>query len=268
MHNAAFASLGLDWCYLALPVEPGRLGEALRGLLALGFAGANVTVPHKREVMAHLDLVGEAARAIGAVNTVIVREGQLWGENTDWLGFLAALREAGFEPAGRRGLVLGAGGAARAVVYALASVGAEVTVCNRSAERAEEMVRGLAGSVPGAALRVGAMESLGEAAQVADLLVNATPLGMWPETGVSPWPAALPLPSHLAVCDLVYNPLQTALLAQAQAVGAGAVDGLGMLVQQGAAAFEMWTGRRPPVEVMRRAALGQLTRRPAARLRG
>jgi shikimate dehydrogenase len=253
MHNAAFASLGLDWRYLALPVEPERVGEAVRGLRALGFAGANVTVPHKQAVMAHLDRVSPAAQAIGAVNTIVIRDDRLLGDNTDWLGFLAALREEGFEPEGRCCAVLGAGGAARAVVYALASAGATVTVYNRTAARAESLVGGLSASLPGAPLHARPLTALGEISNETELLVNTTSLGMWPETEASPWPAALPLPSHLAVCDLVYNPPQTLLLTQAQAAGARAIGGLGMLVHQGAAAFEMWTGHHPPTEVMRQA---------------
>jgi shikimate dehydrogenase len=259
MHNAALASLGLDWCYVALPVEPGRVGEAVRGLLALGFGGANVTVPHKQAVMAHLDRVSPAAQAIGAVNTIVIRDDWLLGDNTDWLGFLASLREEKFDPAGRRCAVLGAGGAARAVVYALASVGAAVTVYNRTAARAESLVGDLAASLPDATLHVRPLAALDEIGAETDLLVNTTPLGMWPEAAASPWPATLPLPPRLTVCDLVYNPQQTSLLAQAQAAGAGAIGGLGMLVHQGAVAFEMWTGHRPPVQVMRQAALRQLS---------
>jgi shikimate dehydrogenase len=259
MHNAAFAALDLDWCYVALPVEPERVGEAVRGLPALGFAGANVTVPHKQTVMAYLDRVSPAAQAIGAVNTIAIRAGRLLGDNTDWLGFLVSLREEGVEPASRRCAVLGAGGAARAVVYALASVGATVAVYNRTATRAESLVGDLAASLPGAALRTRPLAALGEIGAEAELLVNTTSVGMWPETGASPWPAALPLSPHLTVCDLVYNPPQTLLLAQAQAAGARAIGGLGMLVQQGAAAFEIWTGCRPPAEVMRQAALRQLS---------
>jgi shikimate dehydrogenase len=259
MHNAAFAALGLDWCYVALPVVPERIGEAVRGLLALSFAGANVTVPHKQAVMAHLDRVSPAAQAIGAVNTIVIRDGWLLGDNTDRPGFLASLREEKFDPAGRRCAVLGAGGAARAVVYALASVGAAVTVYNRTAARAESLARDLAVSLPDAALRARPLAALGEIGAETDLLVNTTPLGTWPETEASPWPATLPLPPHLTVCDLVYNPPQTSLLAQAQAAGARAIGGLGMLVHQGVAAFEMWTGHRPPLEVMRQAALRQLS---------
>lgn len=262
MHNAAFAALGLNWVYLPLSVPPGRVEAALRGLLALGFRGANVTVPHKEAVMPHLGCITEVAQAIGAVNTLVVGEdGRLTGDNTDGAGFLAALREAGFEPQGCRALVLGAGGAARAVVYALATAGAQVTVLNRTSSRAEALIQHLAPAVPPSSLSSQLLhrEILAEEATHADLLVNATPVGMWPHGEGSPWPDDLPLPSHLTVFDLVYNPLETQLLRQARRVGARTIGGLGMLVHQGALAFELWTGRLPPLEVMRAACERVLT---------
>ena len=252
MHNAAFAELDLNWCYVPLPVARGRLEEAVRGLVALGFAGANVTAPHKEAVMAHLDEVAPGARAIGAVNTIVVREGRTIGHNTDWRGFLAALREGGFSPEGKRAVVLGAGGAARAVVYALAHAGSEVAILNRTPQRAEALVQALSFSFPSASLAAFPLtaKALREQVAEADLLVNATPLGMWPEVDRSPWPEGLAFPGHLAVFDLVYNPPQTRLLQQAAAAGARAIGGLGMLVHQGAAAFRLWTGLEPPVEAM------------------
>ena len=138
MHNAAFDALGLRWRYTLLPTPPGKVKAALAELRAQGYRGANVTVPHKRAVMPHLDEITGAARAIGAVNTIVARAGRLIGHNTDGDGFLTALREAGFEPAGRPALVLGAGGAARAVVHALAQPGGTVAIINRTAQRAPE----------------------------------------------------------------------------------------------------------------------------------
>lgn len=256
MQNAAFAALGMDWEYILLPVPPGEVGAAVRRLAARGFRGANVTVPHKEAVMPYLSHVTEAARAIGAVNTIVVEEdGTLLGENTDWTGFLAALREAGFEPEGRRALILGAGGAARAVAYALARSGAHAVVLNRTLERAEALVRDLGPATPRGLLEAGPLEptALIREARRADLLVNATSVGMWPRADESPWPDGLPIPAHLVVMDLVYRPLETKLLRQAREAGARTVDGLGMLVHQGARAFECWTGRPAPVEVMRAA---------------
>jgi shikimate dehydrogenase len=206
--------------------------------------------------MPHLDEITGAARDIGAVNTIVVQEGRLIGHNTDGDGFLATLREAGFEAAEKRTLTLGAGGAARAVVYALAQAGCAVTIHNRTTERAAELARHMQ--------RVGVRAPVTEVPTTAtladldlaifDLLVNATPVGMWPHTDASPWPETLPLPSRWTVFDLVYNPAETRLLAQARAAGATAVGGLGMLVHQGALAFELWTGQSPPIEAMRVAA--------------
>jgi shikimate dehydrogenase len=252
MHNAVLQALGLDWCYVPLPVQPGMVEAAIRGIAALGFRGINVTVPHKRAVMASLDKIAPEAAAVGAVNTIVVRrdaEGVLAmnGHNTDVPGFLGSLRAGGFEPSSaRRAVVLGAGGAARAVVYALltTAVGA-VIVLNRSLERAEGLLGDLAASgVTAGRVRVLEMTSrtLVESVCGADLLVNATTVGMWPETNVSLWPDGESLPAELTVYDLVYNPLETRLLAQARRSGAKAIDGLGMLARQGALALDMWLG--------------------------
>ena len=255
MHNSAFTALGLNWCYVPLPVPPERVGEAIAGLRALGFVGANVTVPHKEAVMAYLDHVTPEAQAIGAVNTIVVREG-LIGYNTDWQGFLTALSERGFDPQGKRAVVLGAGGAARAVVYALAQAGAQVTVLNRTLARAQALVQDFASLFPSLPLCFLPLtpQTLEEQTAEAHLLVNTTPVGLWPEVDQSIWPEDLTFPSHLAVFDLVYNPRQTKLLQQARAAGAKAIGGLGMLVHQGAAAFELWTGEKAPVETMYEAA--------------
>ncbi|MGC9333775.1 MAG: shikimate dehydrogenase [Anaerolineae bacterium] len=256
MHNAAFERLGLDWLYVLLPAEPGNLQAVVDALRQEPFRGANVTVPHKQAIMAYLDGVTEAVRGIGAVNTIIADRGRLTGHNTDGDGFLAALREAGFEPAGRQALVLGAGGAARSVVCALASEGCAVTIHNRSIARARQLVEemqhlGLEGPITWVQGEVGlARLDLG----AFELLVNATSAGMWPRTDASPWPGGLVLPSHWTVFDLVYNPAETRLLARARSAGAKAVGGLEMLVHQGALAFALWTGQDAPVEVMRAAA--------------
>ncbi len=247
MHNSAFAALNLSWCYVPLPVHPDRLGEAVAGLQALSFVGANVTVPHKEAVMSYLDEVIPEAQAIGAVNTIVVRDGQGIGYNTDWQGFLTALSEGGFDPHGKRAVVLGAGGAARAVVYALVQAGAQVTVLNRTLARAQALVRDFSPLFPALSLT---LQTLEEQTAEAHLLVNATPVGTWPEVDQSPWPEDLAFPGHLTVFDLVYNPHQTKLLQQARAAGAKDIGGLGMLVHQGAVAFELWTGEKAPVETM------------------
>jgi shikimate dehydrogenase len=256
MHNAAFENLGLPWRYTLLPTPANRVKAVLDNLKARGYRGANVTVPHKQAVMPYLDEIDDAAQAIGAVNTIVVQEDALVGCNTDAGGFIAALRESGFDPSGRRALVLGAGGASRAVVYALAQVGCTVIVHNRTMNRAAELAHWLQDAVPYTPVSwVPASTSLADLPLADfDLLVNTTSLGMWPQTAASPWPEMLPVPAHWTVYDLVYNPAKTQLLAQAAAAGAAAIGGLGMLVHQGALAFELWTGQAPPTDVMRVAA--------------
>jgi shikimate dehydrogenase len=259
MHNAAFAALGLDWVYLPLPVYPDHLGEAVRGLRALGFAGTNVTVPHKEAALAHLDEVSHAAQVIGAVNTIAVRNGSLYGDNTDAAGFIASLHDAGFDPPGTYCAVLGAGGAARAVVHALADAGAlQVCVYNRSLDRAWSLCQDMAKFHTDVRFEPAPLSDVSAIGDETDLLVNTTSLGMWPHTETSPWPRDLPIPGHLTVYDLAYNPQETFFLAQAQAVGAETVGGLGMLVHQGAAAFELWAGHPAPVAIMQEACLEAL----------
>lgn len=258
MHNAAFARLSLNWCYKLVPTALEHLPGIIDLLREGRFRGVNVTVPHKRAVLPYLDEVTSGARAMGAVNTITVQDGRLIGHNTDAPGFLAALREAGVELPGCRALVLGAGGAARAACYSLLGAGIRsLIVLNRTQERAEGLVAGLDElSLGSAGAGAGPLtpQTLIASAREADLLVNTTPVGMWPRVGDSVWPDAVPLPPHLAVLDLVYNPLETVLLRQARAADATGIDGLGMLIHQGALAFELWTGQMPPVDVMRAAA--------------
>lgn len=242
LHNAAFRALGLDWAYLALPISPDRLHEAVRGLFAAGCGGLSVTIPHKQAVMDCCSSVSPAALAIGAVNTLIPDgDGGCRGDNTDAEGFLSALDEsAPLELVDREVLVIGAGGAARAVAYALLSRGARVRVANRTAERAAE----LGEPVPFT------RQALEDAASTAALVVNATSLGM----GSDEVPVALPiesLGSSSVVFDLVYRSEPTPWLRAASERGARTVDGLGMLLHQGAAAFRQWTGVEPPLDVMR-----------------
>lgn len=253
IHGAALEALGIDATYLAFDVAPADLGAAVRGLRALGALGANVTVPHKEAVMAHLDEVEPDARAIGAVNTLI-REGARWiGANTDAPGLVRALTEAGFDPAGAQVHVIGAGGAARAAVVGLARAGAaRVTVAARRVERAENLVRSLALAVPLEGVPLDASPP-----RDVDLLVQATSATMHAEAGEALARALAldALPAHATVIDLVYAPLETAVLRAARARGLRAVDGLGMLVHQAALAFERWMGIAPPLDAMRAAAL-------------
>jgi len=262
MQNAAFAALGLNYAYVALPVTSGRVGEAVRGLAALGFAGANVTVPHKEAVLAYLDEISPVARAIASANTLAVRpDGTIYGDSTDGAGFLADLRAHGVEPAGQNVLLLGAGGAARAVASALATAGAAVAVANRTLARAEVLCRTVQFAVPGAQVAAFPLPgALAELAAAATLVVNATSLGLHGAGDVLPWDPSVPFRAEQVVYDLVYAPaagrrVLTPFLALAAAAGAQVIDGLGMLVRQGARSFEIWTGRPAPVEVMLRAVL-------------
>ncbi len=258
MHNAAFAELGLNWAYVPLPVQPGDVEQALKGLTALNFVGCNVTVPHKQAVMRYMDELNEAARITGAVNTIHLRDGKFYGANTDPAGFLNSLQEAGCHPCGMRVAVLGAGGAARGVVYALARAEVDsVIVFNRTAERAAFLVDDLADAFPDSHLSFAALtnEALSALADKVDLVVNTTSAGMTPRVDTCPWPADVSLPGNALFYDLVYNPLETVFLARARAAGAAGIDGLGMLVHQGALAFETWTGQQSPVKIMRQACL-------------
>lgn len=257
MHNAAAAALGLNTVYVPLPVRPDRLPEALHGLGALGFRGVNVTVPHKEAVMSYLNAVFPAARVIGAVNTIVVGEGWLTGFNTDWSGFLSDLESHRLALYGRDCLVLGAGGSARAVVYALLRRGSRVTVLARRPEQAQRLALEIGPAFPAAAAVV--VGSLDDAPRVAahldePVLINTTPLGMAGErVDRSPWPDGAPFPHGAFVYDLVYNPPETRFMTQARAAGRRAANGLGMLVGQAAEAFEVLTSRRPDPAVMRRA---------------
>ena len=247
IHNAALRNLGIDWVYLALPVAPESLPDAIAGFRALGVMGVNVTMPHKETVIPHLDEISGDARSVGAVNTIQHIGGRLIGHNTDVDGFREfLLSDAGADVGGKRGLVLGAGGAARAVVKALADLGAsEILIAARRKEQGENLVP----LGPGVATAVSWEEAAARASS-ADVIVNATPLG----GDGGPLPGASFHPDQLVV-DLVYDPPNTPLVEQAKAQGADAWGGLGMLVHQAAASFRIWTGQDPPIEIMSAAAL-------------
>lgn len=249
IHNVAFRRTSLDWTYLSWPVEPQMLGDAVRGLRALGAIGANVTMPHKEAVIEHLDEVSGDAREVGAVNTIQRLGPRLVGHNTDVDGFSEFLSgDAGFDAAGKSALVLGSGGAARAVVKALDALGVtQVTIAARDAERGDSvagLLRTATGSVAGWDGAAGLVEKT-------DLVVNATPLGMNGEHVLHD--AAFS--SHHFVVDLIYSPPSTPLVEAARAAGAQAWGGLGMLVRQAAASFTIWTGQAAPLEAMSAAAI-------------
>lgn len=256
MHNAALAALGLDWAYVPFDVSPADVGAAVAGVRALGLVGVNVTVPLKEIVLAFLDTISDESRRIGSVNTIHNRDGVLHGESTDGPGFLRALADlAGPLPPGRRALLLGAGGSARAVAFALAGQGWHLSIANRTQERAQELAGRLSMFYPCAATVV---EWGGEAGEF-DLIVNTTSLGMHPQEETMP---ALP-PGALApgrlVLDLVYAPPETRLLREARRAGCRASNGLGMLVYQGALSLALWAGLPPehmPVDSMAEAVGG------------
>ncbi len=253
MHNAAFAATGINGVYVAMDVEDA--GGAVAALQKLGFVGVSVTVPHKEAVMAHVDEIDPVARRIGAVNTLFFYRrpdgGQVVrGFNTDWQGANLALAEK-IRLAGSRVLVLGAGGAARAVGFGLVEAGARVVISNRTEARG----KALAGSL---GCRFAGPDRLHEVE--ADVLVNTTSVGMEPHADDLPVDPGL-LPRFSLVMDIVYAPLETRLLREAAAVGCEVIDGLAMLQYQGAVQFKIWTGVRPPVDVMRRALLEQLVAR-------
>ena len=255
IHNAAFRALVLDWVYVPLPVEPSDVERALPGLVALGFAGANVTMPHKTIAAELADTLSDDARRLRAVNTLVVEGSTLHGHNTDAPGFDRFLRhDAGFDPRGRSALIFGAGGAARACALALARGGlASLVVAARDPARTEP----LEAAIDGFGVDVRAV-AFNEAAQVrADLIVNATPLGARNE----PLPAP-PIRDDSVVVDLLYHPAVTPLQTSARSAGAIVFGGIGLLLHQAALSFELWTGRQPPLDVMSAAALAALAERP------
>jgi len=256
MHNAAFAELGMDNAYIPFHIEPGRLGEAVRALKALGIVGANITVPHKERVMEFLDEVdGEAAR-MGAVNTVVNNDGVLKGYNTDGRGFVMSLREdAGLDPASKRVFLCGAGGAARGICFALAGAGVRrIYLYDVDGPKLDRLVMDINSALGRQVARPSVMDP--DFIRGAGLVVNATPLGM---RGSDP----LPMPEDSfrtgqVVYDIVYNPAETRTLKAARAAGATGVNGLGMLLYQGVLAFEHWFGVTPPADAMKRALTDRL----------
>jgi shikimate dehydrogenase len=252
LHNAAFEALGLDWVYVAFPVPRGRGADAVAAVPVLGLAGLNVTMPHKEDVAGACDRLTADAAALRSVNTVVaLPDGRTLGDSTDGPGFLDALADEAIAVIGQPVLVLGAGGAARAIVLALGRAGAAVTVAARRPDAAESAAALAPG---GRALPIGAVDPFPFA-----VVVNATPLGM---SGGDPLPVdPESLHAAQAVVDLVYHPADTPLLTAARAQGAVAVNGLGMLLHQAARSFTQWTGQPAPVEAMRAAVTTALAAR-------
>ena len=252
IHNAAFSAAGLDYCYVALNVRAEAIEAAVKGLRAVGFAGLNVTAPHKEAIIPLLDGITEEARAIGAVNTVANREGRWIGTNTDATGFRRLLELNGLHGKGLRAVLLGAGGAARAALFALGQLSGEVTVFNRTLSRAQELLAALP-SVRGSS-RWKALpqepDLLAASLREADLLVNATNVGMHPNDQDCPLPPGVFIPASCAVVDMVYAPPKTRLMQIAEASGSKVVGGHDMLLYQAVDAFTFWTGVEPDLKVM------------------
>ncbi len=245
IHNAAFEAAGLDWVYVAFEVPRGRGGAAVVAMRELAIAGLNVTMPHKADAASACDELSDAAARLRSVNTVVLREdGTLYGDSTDGEGLVRSLAEEEVALEGRSVLVIGAGGAARAIVPSLDRAGARVTVSARRPEPADEVAALTGGATA-------AYERLADAVTGADVVVNATPLGM---AGEAPPFDSGCLEARHTVVDLVYDPEQTPLLQAAAARGCRTVGGLGMLVHQGALAFTLWTGEDAPLDAMREAA--------------
>ncbi|MEK8129364.1 shikimate dehydrogenase [Paenibacillus filicis] len=254
MLNRAFEVSGINAAYGAFHILPGTLKDAIAGIRALQFRGVNVTVPHKLEVMDYLDEIDEGARIIGAVNTIVNDNGKLTGYNTDGIGYMRSLKEeTGLDLRGRKVLMLGAGGAARGVGYAIGKEGAaHIYIANRTKAKAEELAHSMSSfcSVSGHGL-----DEIGQLAGEAALIVNNTSVGMHPNVDESPMDISL-IPEGVVVSDLVYNPLLTRFLREARDQrGAVIHSGLGMFIYQGAYAFEYWTGKPAPTEAMREVVL-------------
>jgi shikimate dehydrogenase len=252
MQEAAFRALGLNWRYLTVEVAPEQLADAIRGVRAFGMRGINLTIPHKVAVIPLLDRIAPDAAVIGAVNTVR-REGDLLvGENTDGKGFLRGVRaDAGIDPAGKRAVVLGAGGAARAIITELVLAGvSELLVVNRSVDRGLAVTADLSAKLKHP-IRFEQWRGAYRVPASADLLINATSIGLYPDIDAMPPVDLADAQPSLLVCDAVFNPPETRLIAAARHHGLTVLDGLSMLVYQGVIGFELWTGQAPPEAIMK-----------------
>ncbi len=258
IHNAAFNALNLDYAFLAFKVKLNAVENAVNGMRALNLRGLNVTMPHKSTVLKYLDRTDLSAQIINSVNTILNKDSKLFGFNTDGVGALKALRENGVEPKGRKVLLLGAGGAARAIAYTMAKEADELAVLNRTVKQAQGLAR-LLEKTANKKIVAGSLspKEIQQNLQDSDILINATSIGMKPKADESLVNPKLLRPD-LSVMDIVYNPLETKLVNEAKAAGAKVVSGVEMLIYQGAASFELWTGKSAPVEVMRQAALNYL----------
>ena len=253
MHNAAYRAMGLNLIYLAFEVKPERLLEALKAAILFHWKGLNLTIPFKEKVLPFLDEITPEARAIGAVNTIKIQDNRLLGYNTDGGGFYHSLKEKGVEVTGKKMLILGAGGAARAIVLELVHQGSgQIMVANRTLSRARQLVKDISPQAKGCKIRVIPLEEpiLSNSVQEANILINATSVGLHPRDSLLISPDAISPP--LIVCDLIYSSPETPLLRIAGEKGCRSINGQGMLLYQGAQAIKIWTGKEPPVELMRK----------------
>jgi shikimate dehydrogenase len=256
MMNRAFRETGINGVYTAFHVISDRVRDFAAGVRAMGIRGVNVTIPHKLDIMSALDEIDPSAQAIGAVNTIVNDDGRLIGYNTDGIGYVRSLKEeAERELAGKRIVVIGAGGAARGIIFALANeMPDRITIANRSVERAKALADSLQGKVE---IRAISMEGLQSACTEADIVINTTSVGMFPNTDETPIDASWLRPGAVA-SDLIYNPLKTRFLHEAEQRGCRIHGGLGMFIYQGAYAFEYWTGQPAPAAAMRETVLASL----------
>ncbi|ADG13325.1 shikimate 5-dehydrogenase [Methanocaldococcus infernus ME] len=250
MHNAAFKDKNLNYVYLAFDVKPERLRFVVDGAKALGMVGFNVTIPHKVEIIKYLDQLSEEAKLIGAVNTVKIEDDIAIGYNTDGIGARRALEEEIGKVKDKKIVIFGAGGAARAVAFELAKDNF-VVIANRTLEKAKKLAKEIEEKLN----REVGYSDLNVDLEDVDIVINATPVGMYPNVNEKPIVSKERLRKDMVVMDLVYNPLETTLLKEAKKVGAKTIDGLGMLIYQGAEAFKIWTGVEPNIEVMRESIL-------------
>jgi len=249
IHNTAFQNQGLNFIYIAIDLPSENLSIAMQGLSSLGFSGVNVTIPHKESVLPFMNHLSEAAQAIGAVNTIVCNHGQLYGDNTDIIGFLSPIRDLTLH--GTSMTILGAGGAARAAAYGLLREfnPQPLTLVARRVNQAQKIADDFAGLSN--QVEVSDFESASPAIQKSRLIVNSTSVGMYPQVHETPWQKSTDFSSDQVVYDLVYRPNQTQLLRQAERQGATIITGLEMLIQQAAAAYRQWTHQEMPVEVIR-----------------
>ena len=251
MEEAAFAAAGLNWRYMTVRVLPGELDDAMRGVKAFHMRGVNLTMPHKIDVLKHMDELSEAARVIGAVKTVVCREdGTLFGENTDGKGFVQSLTDAGISLEGKRVTILGAGGAARSIGVECALAGARrIAVINRNAERGRSLAETINAHTRAEAEYLPWNGTAG-IPDGTDILINATCVGLFPDVDACPDVDFDAVQPGMVACDVIFNPVDTPFLKNAAARGARTLDGLGMLANQGAINFELWTGQKAPRDVM------------------